>query len=144
MLNTGSYSWIVDTLTHSTNCLIRVTDLSNHRIFDVSDSVFTIGIVPAVENIMNENIPIEYHLIQNFPNPFNPSTTFKYQIPELSFVTLKIYDVLGNEIEKLVNEVKPAGSYDIEFEATQLPSGIYFYRLQAGDYIETKKMVLMK
>jgi hypothetical protein len=88
--------------------------------------------------------PIEISLEQNYPNPFNPTTTIKYQIPERSFVTIKVYDVLGNEIETLVNEEKPAGSYEIEFNGTGLPSGTYFYQLQAGSFVETKKMVLMK
>ena len=85
-----------------------------------------------------------YSLEQNYPNPFNPSTTIKYQIPELSFVTIKVYDVLGNEITTLVNEEKPAGNFEVEFNASNLTSGIYFYRIQAGDFVETKKMVLMK
>jgi hypothetical protein len=85
-----------------------------------------------------------YQLSQNFPNPFNPTTIIKYQIPKLSFVTLKVYDVLGNEIATLVNEEKPAENYEVEFNATNLPSGIYFYQLQIGSFVETKKMVLMK
>ena len=90
------------------------------------------------------NLPTEFFLSQNYPNPFNPITTIKYQIPELSNVTLKVYDVLGNEIASPVNEEKPSGSYEVEFNATILSSGIYFYRLQAGSFVETKKMVLMK
>ena len=86
----------------------------------------------------------DFKLEQNYPNPFNPSTSIKYQVPELSFVTIKVYDVLGNDVATLVNEEKPVGNHQIEFNAANLPSGIYFYRLQAGDYIETKKMVLMK
>ena len=92
----------------------------------------------------------EYLLLQNYPNPFNPSTIIIYQIPEISFVTIEVIDVLGNEIEILVNEEKPIGSYEVEFNAANLPSGIYFYRLQvyapgrAGSFIETKKMVLLK
>ncbi|MFC2119447.1 T9SS type A sorting domain-containing protein [Bacteroidota bacterium] len=94
----------------------------------------------------------EFNLLQNYPNPFNPNTTIKYQVPELTFVTIKVYDVLGNEIVTLVNEEKPAGSYEVEFDAANLPnrqgsaltSGIYFYQLKAGDYVETKKMVLLK
>jgi hypothetical protein len=89
--------------------------------------------------------------IKQFPNPFNPTTTIKYQIPALSVVTLKVYDVLGNEIAKLVNEEKQSGTYDVEFDGTALPSGIYFYRLRvypanggAVSFVETKKMVLMK
>jgi hypothetical protein len=96
-------------------------------------------------------IPEEYALLQNYPNPFNPITKIKYSISDLSFVTVKVFDVLGNEIKTLVNEEKPAGNYDVELDASSLASGIYFYRLQvypaiggAGDFIETKKMVLMK
>jgi len=83
-------------------------------------------------------------LSNNYPNPFNPSTTIKYEISELSFVTLKVYDVLGKEVANLVSEEKPAGFYEVEFDATALRSGIYFYRLQAGSFVETKKMVLLK
>ena len=90
------------------------------------------------------DLPNAFSLEQNYPNPFNPSTTINYQIPELSFVTLKVYDVLGSEVATLVNKELPVGNYEIEFDATTLPSGIYFYRLQAGSFVETKKMVLMK
>ena len=86
----------------------------------------------------------EFILKQNYPNPFNPRTTIKYQIPKISFVTIKVYDVLGKEISTLVNEEKPAGNYEVEFTGDGLPSGIYFYQLRAGNYIETKKMVLLK
>ena len=92
----------------------------------------------------HETQPEEYYLFENYPNPFNPTTTIKYQIQELSFVTIKVYDLLGNEIETLVNEQKPTGSYEITWYEEQLTSGVYFYRLQAGSFVETKKMVLMK
>jgi hypothetical protein len=95
-----------------------------------------------VEKIVIE--PSRYNLEQNYPNPFNPTTTIKYELPELSFVTLRVYDVLGGEIVILVNEEKTGGSYEVEFNARTLTSGIYFYQLQAGDFVETKKMVLMK
>jgi len=89
-------------------------------------------------------LPTVFALEQNFPNPFNPTTTIKYQIPELSFIMLKVYDVLGNEVATLVNEEKPQGVYTIEFEGSKLTSGVYFYKLRAGTYIETKKMLLIK
>jgi len=95
--------------------------------------------------------PTVYSLSQNHPNPFNPTTTIKYQIPKMSFVTLKVYDVLGNEIAIIVNEQKQTGTYEITWYAEGLPSGVYFYRLQAlptgrqaGPFVDTKKMVLMK
>jgi hypothetical protein len=90
------------------------------------------------------NIPKEYALSQNYPNPFNLSTIIKYQLPERGLVTLKIFNTLGQEVAELVNETKPAGSYEIEFVADNLTSGVYIYQLNAGDFIETKKMVLMK
>jgi len=88
--------------------------------------------------------PVEYSLEQNYPNPFNPATTITFQIPETGIVTLKVYDVLGNEVATLVSKEKPAGNYEIEFDGTNLPSGIYFYQLRAGSFVQTKKMVLMK
>ncbi|MGB5530251.1 MAG: right-handed parallel beta-helix repeat-containing protein, partial [Ignavibacteriaceae bacterium] len=94
----------------------------------------------GVEEDLSVN-PTEYALSQNYPNPFNPTTTIKYSVPKLSFVTIKIYDVLGSEITTLVNEEKPIGSYEVEFDADGLTSGVYFYRLQAGFFVETKKMV---
>ncbi len=99
-------------------------------------------------------IPTTYELSQNYPNPFNPSTKINYDIPastlnpfskgEGTLVQMKVYDVLGNEVATLVNEQKPAGVYEVEFNASQLSSGIYFYKLQAGSFVETKKMILMK
>ena len=90
------------------------------------------------------DLPTKFKLEQNYPNPFNPLTKINYQIPEFSFVTIKVCDVLGSEVATLVNEVKSVGSYEVEFDGTGLPSGIYFYRLQAGSFVVTKKMVLMK
>ena len=86
----------------------------------------------------------EFALDQNYPNPFNPSTTINYRIPEESFVTLKVYDVLGNEVATLVNEKQAGGFYNLSFNASQLPSGTYIYKLQAGNSIQTKKMLLLK
>jgi len=86
----------------------------------------------------------KYELEQNYPNPFNPSTIIKYAISNKQFVSLKVYDVLGNEIATLINEEKPAGIYEFEFDASELSSGIYYYRLAAGSFIDTKKMILLK
>ncbi len=85
-----------------------------------------------------------YSIEQNYPNPFNPSTTIKYSVPQTSNVVIKVFDILGNETETLVNEEKSAGNYNIEFDASNLPSGVYFYQLKAGGFVRTKKMVLMK
>jgi|WetSurMetagenome_2_1015567.scaffolds.fasta_scaffold08160_3 hypothetical protein len=101
----------------------------------------------VITDIENENTlitPEDYSLEQNFPNPFNPNTRIQYQVSSISQVTLKVYDVLGNEVVVLVNEEKPAGSYEVEFNAASLSSGIYFYKLQAGSFVDTKKMILLK
>jgi len=93
-------------------------------------------------------LPTKYELTQNYPNPFNPSTKIKYSIPNvgsgLAQTVLKVYDVLGNEVAILVNEYKPAGSYEVTFDASSLSSGIYFYKLHSGTFFETKKMLLIK
>ncbi len=94
--------------------------------------------------VMKSNTPEEYSLSQNYPNPFNPSTTISWQSPVGSRQTLEVYDLLGKEIQTLVDEYKPAGRYDIVFDATNLSGGVYFYRLQAGSFIETKKMILLR
>ncbi|MFA5886749.1 MAG: T9SS type A sorting domain-containing protein [Patescibacteria group bacterium] len=91
-----------------------------------------------------ENLPISFNLSQNYPNPFNPSTTISYSVPENSFVTLKVYDILGKEVAILVNEEKTVGNYQVNFDGSQLASGAYLCRLTANNFIQTKKMVLMK
>jgi len=88
--------------------------------------------------------PLEFTLEQNYPNPFNPSTTINYEIAEQRLVNLKVFDILGNEVAVLVNEEKNTGSYEVDFDATGLSSGIYFYKLQAGDFVQTKKMILLR
>ena len=101
------------------------------------------GIVSVDDNEIGLR-PDGFSLEQNYPNPFNPTTIIKYQVPELSYLTIKVYDVLGNEIATLVNEEKPVGEYVVEFGGTGLTSGVYFYQLRAGDYTVTKKMILLR
>ena len=86
----------------------------------------------------------DFYLSQNYPNPFNPTTNISYSISQRSFVTLKIYDVLGNEITTLINKEMQSGSYEVEFDASNLPSGIYFYQIRAGAFVDTKKLILLK
>ena len=92
----------------------------------------------------DEQLPKEFTLYQNYPNPFNPSTKISWQLPVGNIVKLKVYDILGREIITLVNEYKPLGKYETEFNAANFPSGVYFYRIQAGSFVETKKMMLLK
>jgi len=96
------------------------------------------------EVLVNNPAPADYTLQQNYPNPFNPVTTISYSLPLKSEVELVIYNALGEEVMKLANEEKEAGRYSVDFNASNLSSGIYFYRLKAGKFVETKKMVLMK
>jgi cyclomaltodextrinase len=92
----------------------------------------------------NASQPKTFSLMQNYPNPFNPSTQISYSIPAANFVTLKVYDILGREVQTLVNDRKQAGTYSVVFNASKLASGIYFYRLTSGDFVQTKKMILVK
>ena len=97
----------------------------------------------SVEEITNE-IPTGYLLSQNYPNPFNPSTKISFQLPDAGFTSLKVYDVLGNEIATLVNKELQSGNYSVEFNAKALPSGIYLYKLQSAGFFHAKKMMLIK
>ena len=106
---------------------------------------------PTGTNQTENNLPERYSLNQNYPNPFNPCTIIRYSIPDVNLsgirgsqVQLKVYDVLGNEVAELVNEEKPAGEYSVQFNASQLSSGIYFYRIKTGSFTQTGKMILLK
>ncbi|GBD92053.1 hypothetical protein BMS3Abin04_02786 [bacterium BMS3Abin04] len=100
--------------------------------------------VTGVDENGKPNLPKVFSLEQNYPNPFNPSTIIKYQVPNSGYVSLKIYDVLGEEVSSLVNKEQAAGSYEISFNASNLTSGIYFYQLKSGNNIQVKKMMLLK
>ena len=106
------------------------------------DGVKLLGGPTDVEN--NNSVITDYMLYQNYPNPFNPITNIEYAVPKWSKTTLKIYDVLGSEITTLINEEKPVGVYQINWNASSLSSGVYFYSLQAGDFVQTRKMILLK
>jgi len=113
---------------------------------------FPVSVIDIPVTVENEILPSQFQLSQNYPNPFNPLTTIRFTISESDLVTLKVYDILGNEVTSLVNEEKSAGVYEVEFDSNGLTSGIYFYRLQAGDpstgsgqsFIDVKKMILLK
>jgi S-formylglutathione hydrolase FrmB len=115
-------------------------------------SRFTIAF-QFLDSVMNKTVgifeglpfqPATFHLYQNYPNPFNPSTKIQYAVSSRQLVTLKIYDLLGRELATLVNEEKSAGSYEVRWNAANLPSGVYFYQLKAGSYTATKKLLLLK
>jgi len=104
----------------------------------------TNGGVSFVEEEEIVEIPTNFYLNQNYPNPFNPSTKIRYSVPQSSNVVIKVFDILGNEIETLVDEHKQTGTYELTWYAENLPSGVYFYQLKADSFVETKKMVLLK
>jgi photosystem II stability/assembly factor-like uncharacterized protein len=108
----------------------------------------TTGGGPVSSIVDDDNLPADFILYQNYPNPFNPTTNIKFRIAESGFVSLKVYDVLGNEVAVLVDEYKPAGSYEVDFNTStlklQASSGIYFYQIVAGNFVQTKKMILLK
>jgi hypothetical protein len=89
-------------------------------------------------------VPLLFGLSQNYPNPFNPATNMEFQVPSSQFVELKVYDVLGREVATLVNGQLSPGAYRVRWDAKEQPSGVYFYRLSAGSFVETRKMVLMR
>lgn len=104
-----------------------------------SDFLITIGV-----DLVVVSAPEDFILYQNYPNPFNPKTRIKYSVPHASLVQIKVYDVIGNEIETLVDRERLSGTYELTWNAANLPSGVYFYRIQAGEFIQTKKMLLLK
>jgi len=105
-----------------------------------NDGTTSFSKIVEVENLQ----PSTFDLRQNFPNPFNPSTVISYQLPVSAQVSLKVYDVLGNEVASLVNLQQEAGSYNVTLDASTLASGTYIYRLIAGDYVAVKKMAVLK
>ena len=138
-LPAGNYEVIADRLGYigaQQNAAINNSNLLNLN--------FTlIPIFTGIHSISNI-VPEKFSLYQNYPNPFNPVTNIRFDIPKSSFVTIKIYNVLGKESAVLLNESKAAGSYEIDFNASTLTSGVYFYRLENESFTETKKMVILK
>lgn len=121
---------------------VRAKDVGNNY------SAFSSEVSTRAEEIGKKSViansQIDFELQQNYPNPFNPTTKISYSIKEEGLVTLKIYDILGNEVAELVNDQKEPGYYEVEFDASKLSSGIYLYKIEAGNYIATKKLILMK
>jgi len=142
--STNAYRWIVPaSVTPGTLYRIRIESIADSSLSDTSDTGFTIMNPSDVDNTNNDLLS-DYNLYQNYPNPFNSTTTFKFSLTSQQFVTLKIFDVLGRELQTLVNELKTAGRYELPWNAANLTSGVYYYRLQAGDFVQTRKMILLK
>ena len=154
----GGTTWNVEGtgLTNAFLTGVHFTSSTNGYVVGNGKTLLKYTQLTSVEN--EAEMPTEFTLEQNYPNPFNPSTKIKYTIPTSPLnpspykgegqrersVTLKVYDVLGNEVATLVNEEKPAGKYEVEFNVSIIPSGIYFYQLKVGPYVKTKKMILIK
>ena len=107
-------------------------------------AVYKEGGVTSVKEIPNKNIPEAFTLFQNYPNPFNPSTNISFSLPAKSFVSLKVYDLLGREVATLAAQEMSAGNHALQWNASKMPSGVYFYRLKAGTFTQSKKLVLLK
>lgn len=120
------------------------TDIAVVTSFNKLSVLYNMDGPTSVENDQNNILPEEYLLQQNYPNPFNPSTTIQFSIPQAGNVTLKIYNLLGEEVKTLADEYRLAGKHSVQFNANNLASGIYFYRIQSGSFVETKKMILLK
>jgi hypothetical protein len=120
---------------------MRAIDYNNH--YSAFSSTVSIDF-QELGKISSGKFNIEYELCQNYPNPFNPSTTIDFSVRENSIVLLKVYDMLGTEVATLVNERKEPGNYSVEFNAANLPSGIYVYKLVAGNFVDAKKLILLK
>ena len=121
-------------------------DLAITNIWSDNISVLfnNIEAVVDVDDNSQVRIPSEFLLLQNYPNPFNPSTTIEFDLPKNSEVTLNVFNILGQEVTTLVTQRLSAGSYSYDWDASNPASGVYLYRLQAGDYVETRKMILMR
>jgi len=140
-LNDPDYFWSVTHLAVDDTYLyaaIGTPGLGSYGIWKRKLSDMPTSVLSSAE------LPEKFSLEQNYPNPFNPSTSISFSIPTSEFVSLKVFDVLGSEVATLVNEEKPTGSYKIDFNAANLPSGVYLYKLQAGNITETKKLMLLK
>jgi len=130
--------WVADSL----NIVVFVQSKGSKTVYQ-SETINYIELTTT--GVGNENsLPKEYTLDQNYPNPFNPSTSISFTIPESGFTTLKVYNILGNEVTTLINEELTGGTFTTTFDASDLPSGVYFYTLSNNKFNETKKMMLLK
>jgi photosystem II stability/assembly factor-like uncharacterized protein len=137
--NVGGTSQHLDYFKEANNVVHLYMIATDGSVIRYRDSSILLGV-----NNITGNIPSEFKLEQNYPNPFNPVTTINYSLPKASNVSIKIYDVLGNEVMNIVNEFKQSGNYSASIDASSLASGVYFYKMEAGSYKDAKKMILVK
>ena len=123
----------------------KITDPKGDVKYSFIDIIGTSWQIKKLVDVSDEEIiPKQFSLFQNYPNPFNPTTTISFDLPERSKVQLKIFNILGEEVKDLINEERTAGHYNYNWNANGLASGVYFYKLQAGDFVQTKKLILIK
>ena len=139
--STHTYNWVTRE-GHQLSVSVDTASASNVHVHDIS--LTYINSTPPTSVIKPGELPKSFSLGQNYPNPFNPTTIIRFAIQSTSFVSLKIYDILGREVSTLANEQKSPGIYEVNFNASRLSSGIYFYQLRAGTNVETKRMMLIK
>lgn len=125
------------------NWILKVVDNASGDTGRVNSYCLNV-IYNGIIGITNNQIPVKFSLSQNYPNPFNPVTKITYSVPKQTFVTIKVYDIIGREVTTLINGVKTAGYYDIEWNAMNYSSGVYFYRMNAGEFVDVKKMIVIK
>ncbi len=144
--DSGNYNWTIPLeILNSDNYRIKVTSIEDSSIYALSDSTFSITGGVVITGVSSPaGMPLENSLEQNYPNPFNPSTMINYNIAEGGNVTLKVYDITGREVASIVNENKSAGRYSVTFNGSNLASGVYFYILRNGSFVQTKKFLLVK
>lgn len=118
-------------------------DYDSYYFGTLKSGLYKVDIITSLDD-ENNFFSNSYQLSQNYPNPFNPVSKIKFSIPVSGNVEIKVYDILGKEIKTLLNEYKQSGTYEVEFDASNLPSGVYFYRMISGSYLETKKMLLLR
>ncbi|MGB5529792.1 MAG: T9SS type A sorting domain-containing protein, partial [Ignavibacteriaceae bacterium] len=139
--NDGTSAWTITMPGSYANDIVLGSDNNVYVVGGNTAKINQGGVTLLSDDKLN---PGGFILTQNYPNPFNPSTTISFSITSAGFTSLKVYDVLGNEVETLLSEEKPVGTYEVQFNASNLSSGVYLYKIQAGNSVETKKMVLMK
>jgi len=125
--------------------MVRSATSAAHTLFCTTFGASIYRVDETITSVANETLlPANFVLNQNYPNPFNPTTTISFSLPSKSFAKLKVFDVLGREVAALLSEELAAGTYSKQWDASGLPSGVYFYRIQAGSFIETRKLILLK
>jgi hypothetical protein len=136
------YQWTDTKVTNGNyNYRLRLVDLSGNAIYSNAITVTVSGVLGVGDK---RPLPTEFALQQNYPNPFNPTTVISYQLPVGSYVTLKVYNMLGQEVAMLINGMQEAGYKSVELDASNMPSGLYIYRLTAGTYTSVRKMLMIK